>query len=420
MRISFLIALALMVRQGLAEPPPQSSQLYIDLDYAQFRYDDDQVYLEVYYATGEDQITYISKGDQFESALIFHVAISPAGSDSVTVSRLWRVPHVVEDTTSLVPSNTVTGILAHVIPRTAHRLKISVIDEYNRSRTDSISFELPEKLFDQNSLMLSDIELCSSIRRIPAAAGNIFYKNSYEVIPNPGQLFGRSRPVLFYYAESHGLLTGGGAGHYLLRESIYDSRNREVQTKTHARQARFNSSVEVGTINVGGLDSGSYDLVLTLIDSTSNSRTQSSKRFYVYQPAELSPGALALLRETTYGSMSEAQMDEEFEMSGYLAGRAERKQYARITTLMGKRMFLADFWKNRDPTPESPVNEFKDEYFRRVNYALPEFRSGSRAGWKTDRGRAFVLYGQPNQITNHLLVTAINNGTYLVVASHGL
>lgn len=398
----FLVSIVIILHpEVIAAALPQSTPLHVDLDYAQFRYDDDQVYLEVYYATGEDQITYISKGDQFESALIFHVAVYPEGNDSVTVNRLWRVPHLVGDTTMLAPSHTVTGVLGHVIPREAHRLQISVIDEHNRSRRDTISFELPKKSFGPNSFILSDIELCSSIRKIPAETGNIFYKNTYEVIPNPGQIYGRSRPVLFYYAECYGLLTIGENGHYVLRESIYDSKNREVETNSRVRPVRFNSSVEVGTVNVGGLDTGSYDLVLTVTDSASNSSTQSTKRFYVYQPSELSENTLALLRESPYRSMSEAQMDEEFAMSGYIAGRAEQKQYGRITTISGKRMFMSNFWKNRDLSPVTPINEFKDEYFRRLAYAIPKFRAGSRAGWKTDRGRAFILYGQPDQITSY-------------------
>ena len=46
-------------------------------------------------------------------------------------------------------------------------------------------------------------------------------------------------------------------------------------------------------------------------------------------------------------------------------------------------------------------NKFKEEYFRRVTYVIPEFRAGLRAGWKTDRGRVFILYGQPDQVTSY-------------------
>jgi GWxTD domain-containing protein len=56
-----------------------------------------------------------------------------------------------------------------------------------------------------------------------------------------------------------------------------------------------------------------------------------------------------------------------------------------------------EFWKKRDPTPESDINEALEEHLRRVRYVNAEFGSVD-PGWKTDRGRVYIKYGQPDQI----------------------
>lgn len=59
--------------------------------------------------------------------------------------------------------------------------------------------------------------------------------------------------------------------------------------------------------------------------------------------------------------------------------------------------FVADFWKRRDPDPETEVNEFRDRYYSRLATADKAFRTGI-PGWMTDRGRVFILLGPPTDV----------------------
>ena len=59
-----------------------------------------------------------------------------------------------------------------------------------------------------------------------------------------------------------------------------------------------------------------------------------------------------------------------------------------------------EFWSKKDPIPETPENETSDEYFSRVDYANEEF-SSFQAGWRTDRGRTYIIYGKPDEIEYH-------------------
>ena len=62
--------------------------------------------------------------------------------------------------------------------------------------------------------------------------------------------------------------------------------------------------------------------------------------------------------------------------------------------------FIEQFWLRRDPTPDTPENEYKEEHYRRIAYANEHFAAGI-PGWKTDRGHIYIAYGPPDQIDAH-------------------
>jgi GWxTD domain-containing protein len=62
--------------------------------------------------------------------------------------------------------------------------------------------------------------------------------------------------------------------------------------------------------------------------------------------------------------------------------------------------FIEQFWLRRDPTPDTEENEFKEEHYRRIAYANEHFAAG-KAGWRTDRGRIYIVFGPPDEIESH-------------------
>jgi len=63
-----------------------------------------------------------------------------------------------------------------------------------------------------------------------------------------------------------------------------------------------------------------------------------------------------------------------------------------------RRKFLA-FWKAQDPTPDTEFNEALEEYFRRVDYTFFNFYTNREYGWRTDRGRVYIRYGKPTEVS---------------------
>jgi len=62
--------------------------------------------------------------------------------------------------------------------------------------------------------------------------------------------------------------------------------------------------------------------------------------------------------------------------------------------------FIEQFWLRRNPSPDSPENEFREEHYRRIAYANEHFAAG-KPGWKTDRGHIYIAYGKPDSIDSH-------------------
>jgi GWxTD domain-containing protein len=84
----------------------------------------------------------------------------------------------------------------------------------------------------------------------------------------------------------------------------------------------------------------------------------------------------------------------------YIITPAERKAFLRLQTNEEREQFIEAFWARRNPDPGSNVNSFKEEYYRRIAYANEHFSSGI-PGWKTDRGRIYIMWGPPDEIDSH-------------------
>ena len=84
----------------------------------------------------------------------------------------------------------------------------------------------------------------------------------------------------------------------------------------------------------------------------------------------------------------------------YIISDEERKAFKQLNTDEERQNFVEEFWLRRDPTPDTEENEFKEEHYRRIAYANEHYASGI-PGWKTDRGRIYIVYGPPDEIESH-------------------
>lgn len=84
----------------------------------------------------------------------------------------------------------------------------------------------------------------------------------------------------------------------------------------------------------------------------------------------------------------------------YIITDEEKRAFKNLSTDDEREQFIEAFWERRNPNPGSPENEFKEEYYRRIAYANEHYASGI-PGWRTDRGRIYIMYGPADEVDSH-------------------
>jgi GWxTD domain-containing protein len=84
----------------------------------------------------------------------------------------------------------------------------------------------------------------------------------------------------------------------------------------------------------------------------------------------------------------------------YIISPEERSAFVHLTTNEEREQFIEQFWQRRNPDPDSADNTFKEEHYRRIAYTNEHYASGI-PGWKTDRGRIYIMWGPPDEIDSH-------------------
>jgi GWxTD domain-containing protein len=399
----------------------QPASLKLSLDMARFRGDSSSIYLEVYYGFDVSMLKYAPADSAYRGDAIMSVTFKRSSTDSIAARQAIRIPFSVTDTAMLAESRTYNDVFGFFLKPDLYRVYVVLKDSRAPERMDSVSFPIDLKLIDQSSASLSDAELCTSIIPVEKDSTNRFYKNTMEVKPNPSKLYGAHQPVLFYYLESYNLLKSKSA-QYQTRAAVKNAVGKEVMATVKTKPRTYDSNVEAGMLKIAALRTGAYTFSFTVSDSTDNTGATTQKKFFVYNPS-LPPDTLIAqtgsdVLSSEYATMTEAELDQEFDQAKYIAIKGEIDHFKSLKGEDAKRKALLDFWNRRDEDKSTPVNETKQEHLKRVEYANSQYRSGKKDGWKTDRGRVYITYGPPDEVERH--VNEIDSKPYEIWYYHSI
>lgn len=84
----------------------------------------------------------------------------------------------------------------------------------------------------------------------------------------------------------------------------------------------------------------------------------------------------------------------------YIITPEEKRAFKALATDEERENFIENFWRRRDPNPDTEENEFREEYYERIAYANEHYASGI-PGWRTDRGRVYIAWGKPDSVESH-------------------
>jgi len=382
----------------------QRPEFRLSYDLARFRGDAEHLYVEVYYSFDVTALRYVRSNGAFNSEMIMSITFKKTTSDSVVARQAWRIPFSVSDTAMLESSRSYVDIFGFMLKPDVYHIFLVAQDVNAPNIRDSVALTANLQQLPNSNISLSDVELASSIVQIERDSTNRFYKNTFEVRPNPSKLFGEHQPTLFYYLEAYNLLRNKSEKYYT-KAVVTNAVGKEVINHERGKRRINDSNVEVGMMKVNTLKTGVYTFSYTVIDSVDGSAVTSSKRFFIYNPSlpvdTLVSTSGGSVDASEYATMTEDELDKEFERSRYVASGAEIAQYSKLKGVEAKRKALFEFWSSRDEDKSTPVNETKMEYFRRIEIANVQYKTGFREGWKTDRGRVFIVYGPPDEIERH-------------------
>ncbi|MCI0693564.1 GWxTD domain-containing protein [candidate division KSB1 bacterium] len=403
-KILWLGALAMtlcLAAPPAAAPPIQAdSTLYFDLDFARFSVNDTTTQVEVYIAVPRAALRFADDGGQLVANFECQVAITK--DDDELVNHKWQAHSAARDSSEIKPGQLLFTQARFQLKVGTYRFFVRVQDQSRPANQGIRAFQIVAEPYPVNQLALSDLQLAARLER--DTTRSIFHKNRHLVLPNPGAVYGLELPMLFFYTEIYHLQFPSDSS-YSVHYSIYDGEGREVKALPSKRRPIAGARlVEVGGFNIVSLKSGSYLFEVRVLDHGAGSEASRRHKFFVYrekdqaEARDIAPlrGAPFELLAQYYRGRTEKELDKEFETTRYISSSEERKIYGSLQR-DGKSEFLSRFWQKRDLSPETPRNEFREDYLARAKSANESF-SGFREGWKTDMGRVLLVYGRPDEI----------------------
>lgn len=375
----------------------KSGDVRMFLDYARFRYDEQDTYLEIYYMLYDLR----EEALRTPETIWLEFKLSDQQKDSVLAqSRLKAMLGNESDPTGEM--GRVRGsLIKTVLPAGKYMIKMVRLGEDGVQRLDSLDHSFATAPFSGEKLTLSDLELCANL--IPGATNKkgLFYKNTMEVVPNPMRMYGPQTSKLFFYVELYNALAQDPTEEIQIQTAIADRSGDIKAQKNYTRKRNSESLVEFGSFDVADLDNGLYTLVFAATDPKSNYSVYRRNNFFIMDPNDLSEqqdDVMALFPQSPYFNMAESQVDERFDQIGYIITKPEMDIYKAFDQVEAKRLFMFRFWRERERTHP----DLQREYYNRVGYANENFGFSKIPGWKSDRGRVYILYGEPDRINHNL------------------
>ncbi len=242
--------------------------------------------------------------------------------------------------------------------------------------------------FEGEALVASDILFASKLEK--AEEEGRFFKYGWNVVPNTTRSYFAGKPMQFYF-EIYNLAAHSDRSNssFVLGYSLTDSSGIPRRTFPSKRLIKPGKSiVKTDTLDTEGLEGGTYYFQVEAFDRSS--REHLRQRRMVFLAAQETPKDL-----------TEDQKDQlrYYGHIRYIAGKKERDALKKLETQEDSLRFLRAFWKNLDPSPETPANERLIEHMHRMRYAENNFSSGhKKRGSDTDKGRVYIQYGPPDDI----------------------
>lgn len=371
--------------------PDQPRSFYISTDYASFEdlTDSTSDYLEIYYSYNRRELEFLPEEQDAVVAKILMQLNIKDEQGNVVANRLWTTISQVgsaEEAKNL--DFMIIDVIGIKLKPGNYQITLQARDA-NSMANGEATLKAKARDFSLKQLQMSDLELAFSIT--DDTTNGRLSKAGQKILPNPSRIFTHERSMLYFYGELYNLAFDSKAKpEYTLGFAVLDTTGKKLKEYGEQTQTKpGNSAVIISGINIGPFSRGEYLLQVEAQDTETGQKVSSTKKFVIF-------------REKTSDELIAEEINQFKQDVIYIATPNELSIFEQLNNV-GKKNYIDEFWKRKDPTPGTPENEFKTEHYRRIAYANANFSRTSSAddGWNTDMGRVYIRYGEPNEIERH-------------------
>jgi hypothetical protein len=313
------------------------NRFILNTDYCRFWQNDSTMYVEISTAI-YPSLTVLKQDSLGYHGKVELIILIQDTSSKVFVHRdRFSIPINLVDSTSLAHTRSMTNNMTYALRCGTYKVSVYSIDFLNRSRRDSSLF-LVDIMKRPDTVALSDIELCSSITE-SSDQKDVFYKNTYRVIPHPNCIYGSTTfPMVYTYMEFYNLKTGMT---YSVKAQIVDSKGDVKKQRTHLRRFSIANVVDITTLNITSMSSGKYNYEVIVSDTLGHEIARSQRPIFLYNPnVQTTQETILSEGSAVYAGFSFDELAEEFQRAKYLAQSEDTKTFKALTTVEARQEFL--------------------------------------------------------------------------------
>lgn len=371
-------------QNNFSQDIPASSVGYLTfyMDHASFSGNDEKTHVEFYLMFYEDQITKEVNANSKRGEIKIKSVIKKDDGNTYSEQN-WITEIDFTDDNSTSFGKVIYDLWTEQIIPGNYTIQIIAEDNLGNSKGE-INKILHVDHFDALRWSASEMEFVSSIDT--AQELSHFSKGNLKIIPNPSRRYGILIPKLYLYYEVYGINTE--SSELIVDYNILNQQNLiNKELKNISVNIPGSTATIIHGIDVSDLKSGIYELKAIIRDPSQSEDILLSRRFEIIQEDFF----------FTKTSITEEQAEIFSTILSYIGTPQQLKLY-RSLNLTGKAEFIVQYWRNLDPDPSTPENEYLIEIQKRFNHAKNNFGWYSVNGWETDRGRICIKYGIPHQI----------------------
>jgi GWxTD domain-containing protein len=354
------------------------------VDYAGFDVSNDSLSrLEVYYQVFNFGLQFKQAESEYVADFVFTIRVRDGNGEqvkSVEQERSVKVPDY-EATQSRFDYR--TSQASFELPPGKYTVETTLRD-VGSGQLINREFAVDLAKFGAGQAVASDLLFVQAAQTRSGEPG-IFDKGELSVIPSVSRLYGGedSTRLLFYFE----IYRGADSAEQVNVETILRSATRGMLYRdTLYVELAQPITRQLREISMTEFSPGDYTLEVFLRGRRNKRLDQKEESFTIQWSQE------ALLKH---------DFNTAIEQLSYIAQSDEYEDMKKLQTMEEKVQAFNAFWDARDPTLGTPENESKREFYRRITFANRRFHHMRREGWRTDRGRIYIQFGEPDQIDDH-------------------